>query len=234
MPCSPTNPKLWRNKLAFHVRISEEDQINHYSLVVSSSYLQILGKDKSLDLSTEEARIAWTMRVLAARGTEDWVSTDHFSTLDYGAIPETGAAFAEQLILHLKREWLLICHWGDQHLNATVNQGTFPMNQWYFINPSNFSTVLSLKREDWTPNSFASFSRMQKNGFGFAKYCEVKFRLLRCSASSTQRTIMMTRIWTSLFKPWKHSRSRSARNSQSSTKCHRIRYRLWDCLVTPW
>ncbi|KAF2188018.1 hypothetical protein K469DRAFT_567803, partial [Zopfia rhizophila CBS 207.26] len=61
--------------------------------------------------------ITWTMVSSANPNKESsWRSTDHFSMLPYGWIPEDGVDFFTQFILHLKDRWLKLCNLAEEHL----------------------------------------------------------------------------------------------------------------------
>lgn len=69
----------------------------------------------------QQCAIAWTMIPPASQNDgRDWKSIDHFSMLPYAWIPEDGADIFQQLILHLKANWLRICGLAEEHLARRV------------------------------------------------------------------------------------------------------------------
>jgi len=69
----------------------------------------------------EEICIMWTMRCFLNSAGESWISTDHYSTLPDGWIPNGSADFFRLFILHLKKKWLGLCNIGDTYLTESVS-----------------------------------------------------------------------------------------------------------------
>jgi hypothetical protein len=78
----------------------------------------------------EEICIMWTMRCFPDSGGESWISTDHYSTLPNGWIPDGGTDFFRLFILHLKQQWLKLCNIGDTYLTESVSSYSFIFLSW--------------------------------------------------------------------------------------------------------
>lgn len=62
--------------------------------------------------------IAWTITPPAkASDGPSWKSVAHISSLPYGWIPDDGADFFQQLMLHLKNRWLKLCNLAEDHMS---------------------------------------------------------------------------------------------------------------------
>lgn len=69
-----------------------------------------------------ECGIAWTlMPLMNSEHGSRWKSTDHFSMLPYGWIPNDGADFFTLFILNLKGRWLKLCDQAEVHLSELVS-----------------------------------------------------------------------------------------------------------------
>jgi hypothetical protein len=72
-----------------------------------------------------EICIMWTMRCFPNSASESWISTEHYSTLPDGWIPDGSADFFRLFILHLKQSWLELCNIADTYLTESVSSHPF-------------------------------------------------------------------------------------------------------------
>lgn len=54
-----------------------------------------------------------------------WTTVVYFSTLPYGWIPEDGVDIFRQFFVHIKTEWLELCHKFGDYLAKRVNLPSF-------------------------------------------------------------------------------------------------------------
>ncbi|KAF2824303.1 ankyrin [Ophiobolus disseminans] len=119
--CLACNPKvvLERNRSdIFHkFKICKDYDV---VFVVGSFPKQLQVADQELSPASlwTECAIAWKM-LLPSNSTDKtcWKSTDHFSTLPYGWIPDDGAEFFALFVCRLKENWLEFCATGQERLS---------------------------------------------------------------------------------------------------------------------
>lgn len=71
----------------------------------------------------EKIRITWTIsRPRNLNGEQYWKTTDHYSTLPYGRIPDDGLDFFKDFILRLEEKWVELCDLGEKHLTDCVSR----------------------------------------------------------------------------------------------------------------
>jgi hypothetical protein len=106
----------------FHNERKIHDTYNVVSVAVHVPARQDPKNQKNFDTCHwDVCAIAWT--VTAPANSKDgpyWKSTEHFSMLPNGWIPDDGADFFQQFILCLKERWLTLCGLAEEHISKRV------------------------------------------------------------------------------------------------------------------
>ena len=106
----------------FKRSLSEEEQVDSYSILASVPVPADAKGGKLFKWNKRDVRIAWTTKMLPdLNGKYSGISQDHFSTLPASSMPDSGAAFFEDLIHFLMIKWLELCDCIDSYLISCVS-----------------------------------------------------------------------------------------------------------------
>jgi hypothetical protein len=102
--------------------LPSEEQVRHYSVVASVPVYLEESLREVFNFYWNAKRVAWTMVLLPdTSGRDRWVTIDHFSTLKFGSMPDSGMAFLDSFINELMKEWLELCGCMDTHVRLCVS-----------------------------------------------------------------------------------------------------------------
>jgi thiol-disulfide isomerase/thioredoxin len=139
------DPPSWpQDRMLHSIRYPmEEEGMYRHSLIAIVLVPSDASMDKLFCWREQKMRIAWTIKALPSlSGKDKWTTQDHFSTLLTGSIPESGAAFFDDLLRYVMGTWLELCDSIDSHLTHSVCLAQFKFDikvQFVNIHADNFS-----------------------------------------------------------------------------------------------
>lgn len=113
----------------------DDGQSMRFELAVALEKLGGKYKNSWAKTERQELRLSWTTDMFAGGDDKSsWTTRDHFTTVAYGSLPESGAAFAQSFVISLQNEWLNICDDIKKHLYQNVSR---PQTDFHVISLSN-------------------------------------------------------------------------------------------------